>query len=422
MPTPTPTARDRAEQFLRIAPDFFLGSLVTESSHPRTADLSDIARRARRTASPRCSTWIATSSEVRRVAADRAARPDGRRGARQRCARGGRLFFTGCGATGRLSIQLDSIWRAFWQDRRARGLATPSPDCWEDRTRSAMAGGDYALIKSVEGFEDFAPFGRRADRGPRPRRGRHGLRDHRRRRDVVRHRHGLAGRRSRRAGLLRLQQPGRGPARARPAQPRSDRRSADREGEPDVRADGDHRVHAHAGDQHRAAGDDHRARNGRCASCSGPMGALDIGRGPARRRAGGDARGARGRPRRACRRPRVLGPLAPAGRDRGTDLPQAAPARRTSRTPRRGRPDRHDRAQPDVLHAVVPQVRTTPTRPSRGPSCSRPVARPRRRGRRSCRARRRPSSGPRTTCGTLLDEEAADAPGGACCARLACAN
>ena len=36
--------------------------------------------------------------------------------------RGGRLFFTGCGATGRLSIQLDSIWRAFWQDRRARGL------------------------------------------------------------------------------------------------------------------------------------------------------------------------------------------------------------------------------------------------------------------------------------------------------------
>jgi N-acetylmuramic acid 6-phosphate etherase len=59
---------------------------------------------------------------------------------------GGRLFFTGCGATGRLSIQLDSIWRGFW---------------WEDRTVSVMAGGDYALIKSVEGFEDFAPFGRK---------------------------------------------------------------------------------------------------------------------------------------------------------------------------------------------------------------------------------------------------------------------
>ena len=39
--------------------------------------------------------------------------------------------------------------------------ALPSPDAWEDRTRSVMAGGDYALIKSVEGFEDFAPFGRK---------------------------------------------------------------------------------------------------------------------------------------------------------------------------------------------------------------------------------------------------------------------
>ena len=38
-------------------------------------------------------------------------------------ASGGRLFFTGCGATGRLSIQLDSIWRGFWQDRRERGLS-----------------------------------------------------------------------------------------------------------------------------------------------------------------------------------------------------------------------------------------------------------------------------------------------------------
>jgi N-acetylmuramic acid 6-phosphate etherase len=74
---------------------------------------------------------------------------------------GGRVFFTGCGATGRLSIQLDSIWRAFWRDRRERGLPVPAPDAWEGRTLSVMAGGDYALVKSVEGFEDFAPFGRR---------------------------------------------------------------------------------------------------------------------------------------------------------------------------------------------------------------------------------------------------------------------
>jgi N-acetylmuramic acid 6-phosphate etherase len=71
---------------------------------------------------------------------------------------GGRIFFTGCGATGRLSILLDSVWRDFWQQRR-RGF-TEAED-FENRVFSVMAGGDYALIKSVEGFEDFAAFGRK---------------------------------------------------------------------------------------------------------------------------------------------------------------------------------------------------------------------------------------------------------------------
>ncbi len=161
MPTPTLTARERAEQFLRVASDFHLGSLLTESAHPRTADLSTVARRSTEEGLAalfdvdgdvvhKYRTW----SENRQPARMAQAALDTLR-------RGGRLFFTGCGATGRLSIQLDAAWRAFWQGVAARGLAVPAPGNWEDRTRSAMAGGDYALIKSVEGFEDFAPFGRR---------------------------------------------------------------------------------------------------------------------------------------------------------------------------------------------------------------------------------------------------------------------
>ena len=72
---------------------------------------------------------------------------------------GGRIFFTGCGSTGRLSILLDSIWRDFWQHQRAHKLFNARD--YESRTFSVMAGGDYALIKSVEGFEDFAAFGRK---------------------------------------------------------------------------------------------------------------------------------------------------------------------------------------------------------------------------------------------------------------------
>ena len=76
----------------------------------------------------------------------------------------GRIYFTGCGATGRLSIQLVSIWRDFWQRQKERFGAhgvtrsTLAAD-FENRAFSVMAGGDYALIKSVEGFEDFTAFG-----------------------------------------------------------------------------------------------------------------------------------------------------------------------------------------------------------------------------------------------------------------------
>ena len=90
---------------------------------------------------------------------------------------GGRIFFTGCGSTGRLSILLDSVWRDFWRGSSRResaltfsneimsGLASAATkseeEDFENRTFSVMAGGDYALIKSVEGFEDFTAFGRK---------------------------------------------------------------------------------------------------------------------------------------------------------------------------------------------------------------------------------------------------------------------
>ncbi len=156
-----PSAHERAERFLRDASQFRLGALVTEASHPRSAELGEIARRR---AAAGLAVLFAVDEDV--VATfDRwslSGQPERLRDELVAALEGGgRVFFTGCGATGRLSIQLASIWRAFWQDRRERGLRTPDPDAWEGRALSVMAGGDYALIKSVEGFEDFAPFGRK---------------------------------------------------------------------------------------------------------------------------------------------------------------------------------------------------------------------------------------------------------------------
>jgi len=70
-----------------------------------------------------------------------------------------RIIFSGCGATGRLSILLESMWRDFFH-RRAAEL-TPEELKLADRSVSIMTGGDFALIKSVESFEDFAEGGRR---------------------------------------------------------------------------------------------------------------------------------------------------------------------------------------------------------------------------------------------------------------------
>ncbi|HOG29699.1 MAG TPA: hypothetical protein PLN93_03630 [Vicinamibacterales bacterium] len=156
------TSESRSDAFLRIAGQFRLGALTTESSHPVTADLSETA--GRDTAAALKLLFDVDDDVVRTyrafVGSGRAA---GIAGTLSRALRrGGRVFFTGCGSTGRLSIQLVSIWREFWQRQQARGLACEPPAAaWEDRAFSVMAGGDFALIKAVEGFEDFTDFGRK---------------------------------------------------------------------------------------------------------------------------------------------------------------------------------------------------------------------------------------------------------------------
>ncbi|MEI6915781.1 MAG: hypothetical protein WCL39_11665 [Armatimonadota bacterium] len=158
--TPTATAADRAEEFLANATQFRLGSLLTESSHQRTVNLSKVAIKdpveglavlldVDKDIVVKYREWLKTGQLEEAASAVVSALQSGKK-----------VLCTGCGATGRLSIQMDSIWRDFWQGRRAKGLLDPDPDVYENRMFSVMAGGDYALIKSVEGFEDFTQFGR----------------------------------------------------------------------------------------------------------------------------------------------------------------------------------------------------------------------------------------------------------------------
>jgi N-acetylmuramic acid 6-phosphate etherase len=153
------SADQRSDEFLQISSQFKLGALVTESSHPVTGHLSEMARQD---AAAGLKLLLDVDGDV--IRKFREFVESGRAGEiKETLVRslknGGRIFFTGCGATGRLSILLDSVWRDFWQQQRPGGFA--GTDDFENRTFSVMAGGDYALIKSVEGFEDFAAFGRK---------------------------------------------------------------------------------------------------------------------------------------------------------------------------------------------------------------------------------------------------------------------
>ena len=75
--------------------------------------------------------------------------------------KGNKIVFSGCGSTGRLSILLEAMWRYFYKDLKQKypEIYNQSKQ-FEDCVYSIMTGGEYALIRSVEYFEDYHVFGR----------------------------------------------------------------------------------------------------------------------------------------------------------------------------------------------------------------------------------------------------------------------
>lgn len=71
---------------------------------------------------------------------------------------GNKIYISGCGATGRLSLALEALWNIEIKEK----YENSNPALYKElkgRIVSFMAGGDVALIKSVEDFEDHPEFG-----------------------------------------------------------------------------------------------------------------------------------------------------------------------------------------------------------------------------------------------------------------------
>jgi N-acetylmuramic acid 6-phosphate etherase len=138
----------KAEKFLEIASQYKLGRLVTESEHPATKNLSDLAKNnlpeaisvLKELDKHTISVLSAKKKEICYL----------KEAILNTFESGNNVFFCGCGATGRLSLTIETLWR------QQHGT-----DELKNRVFSFMSGGDVALIRSIENFEDFPQYGAR---------------------------------------------------------------------------------------------------------------------------------------------------------------------------------------------------------------------------------------------------------------------
>jgi len=155
-----------ARHFIEQETQFHLGFLPTEGAHPKTRDFSATIQRD---TAAGAAMLLSVDHDIPPRAAEVFRSPEYRAlvDAIVRASREGkRICFSGCGATGRLAIILERMWREFWEEEETRAGAADPARAAACRRRaesgcSIMTGGDRALIRSVENFEDFQEFGRR---------------------------------------------------------------------------------------------------------------------------------------------------------------------------------------------------------------------------------------------------------------------
>lgn len=139
-------AQKKAEDFLQIAKEFSLGHLTTESRHPLTMHLSSLVQKNLKDAITVMQAVDAEALEKLNYKTKEIFYLNEQ--IKKTFANNNKVFLCGCGATGRLSLALETLWHQINPQRPHDVI-------------SFMAGGDLALIKSIENFEDHPDYGER---------------------------------------------------------------------------------------------------------------------------------------------------------------------------------------------------------------------------------------------------------------------
>ena len=152
---------------------FQLHTLITEQSHSATSNLSEVAKQD----PARATKMLLTadhdiSRKISSLKNDRSTTANINQAivaVKKSILHGNKVYIYGTGSTGRLAKQIENIWYTFWQKTKARKdwseiakqlKNIPNLDNIQNLVIGEITGGDRALIKSLEGFEDLKLIGK----------------------------------------------------------------------------------------------------------------------------------------------------------------------------------------------------------------------------------------------------------------------
>uniref|UniRef100_A0A914X6Q8 SIS domain-containing protein n=1 Tax=Plectus sambesii TaxID=2011161 RepID=A0A914X6Q8_9BILA len=156
--------------YVTSATQFQLHTLLTEQRHPKTLQLSKTAvANADQALQQLFFVDEDILRKIKEVANEPAHLVQAAKAIQTAIADGRKIFFYGCGATGRLCKVLEcAVWRPFWRKVKRNDAiwasiksALKKPDDIEEQVIGEITGGDRALVSSLEGFEDLQIIGRR---------------------------------------------------------------------------------------------------------------------------------------------------------------------------------------------------------------------------------------------------------------------
>ena len=156
----------QSKDYVNNQTQFQLHSLVTEQRHPKTWDLSSVIKQnTEKGLEQILSVDQDISQKIHHLSSEPILLVQASQAVENAILHNKKIYIYGCGATGRLAIQIDSaFWQPFWQGVKSKEKIwhklTNHLNNIENALSGEITGADRAMVSSLEGFEDLQVIGK----------------------------------------------------------------------------------------------------------------------------------------------------------------------------------------------------------------------------------------------------------------------